>query len=183
MGELTMRRMLALVALCCASLSAFGATPFLWEPGPGNSGLYAPAQTLMSTELGSLASGAVAVSAVGGVSGVFSNADSTQVIWAPMFLTLGATAGAINTGGNLACWFLQTIDGSTFESGSTAPPRAPDVVFPLPATTLAGATTFLAQGLARVPALKFKLLCQNNSGQTLNATGNTIALAPMAVQY
>lgn len=184
MGELTMRGWpIVAIALCAPLAAARAATPFLWEPGPSNSGLYAPAVTLMSTELGSLASGTVAVSTVGGTAGVFSNVNSAQVIWAPMILTLGSTAGAVNTGGNISCWFLQTIDGTTFESSAAAPPRAPDVVFPLPAAVLSGPTTFLAQGLVRVPALSFKLLCQNNSGQTLNAAGNTVILAPTAVQY
>jgi hypothetical protein len=183
MGELTMRFWLMFLIALCAPPAARATTPFLWEPGASNSGLFAPPVTLMSTELGSLASGAVAVSIVGGTSGVFSNADSAQVIWAPMMLTLGSTAGAINTGGNISCWFLQTVDGTTFESVASAPPRAPDAVFPLPAIILSGPQSFLSQGLVRVPALRFKLLCQNNSGQTLNAAGNTVVLVPTAVQY
>ncbi len=173
---------IVLVTLCTA-LPAHAATPFLWEPGPSNSGLYEPAVTLMSAELNSLASASVAVSTIGGSSGVFSNANTAQAVWAPMVLTLGPTAGAIQTGGNLSCWLLQSLDGVTFESTAAAPPRAPDVVFPLPASVLAGTSTFLSQGLVRLPALKFTLLCQNNSGQTLNAAGNTIVLAPTAVQY
>jgi hypothetical protein len=145
--------------------------------------LYAPGLTLMTAELSSLGSGSVAVSSVGGAGGVFSNANTGQVIWSPMVLTLGATTGAFQTGGNLSCWFLQSLDGITFESAGAAPPRAPDVVFPVPATALSATTTFLPQGMVRVPALKFKILCQNNSGQALNAAGNTIVLAPTAVQY
>ncbi len=114
---------------------------------------------------------------------MFTNSNTGQVIWSPLVLTLGSTAGAFQTGGNLSCWFLQSLDGSTFENGSVAPPRAPDVVFPLPPTSLAVTTTFLSQGIARMPALNFKVLCQNNSGQTLNASGNTVVLAPTAVQY
>jgi len=169
--------------LLCASFPVRAATPFLWQPGTASNGLYAPALTLMSTELDSIASGGVAVSSVGGTAGVFSNANTGQVIWAPLLLTLGATAGAFQTGGNLSCWFLQSLDGATFESSIAAPPRAPDVVFPLPASALTTTATFLSQGLVRLPALRFKVLCQNNSGQTLNASGNTIVLAPTAVQY
>lgn len=178
-----MRRLLLAVIVLCASLPAQAATPFLWQPGAANSGLYAPALTLMSTELNAAASGAVALSSVGGSAGVFSNANTGQVIWSPLVLTLGSTAGAFQTGGNLSCWFLQSLDGATYESGAAAPPRAPDVVFPLPASTLAATTTFLSQGLVRLPALRFKVLCQNNSGQTLSASGNTVVLAPTAVQY
>jgi hypothetical protein len=165
------------------SARAAASSPFLWQPGTANNGLSAPALTLMTTELNALASGSGAVSSVGGLSGTFSNADTGQVIWSPMALTLGPTAGAFQTGGNLSCWFLQSIDGTTFENTGAAPPRAPDAVFPVPATTLSATATFLAQGLVRVPALKFKILCQNNSGQSLSATGNSIVLAPTAVQY
>jgi hypothetical protein len=178
-----MRRSLLALLILCASFPARAATPFLWEPGTANNGLYAPTLTLMSSELDSVATGGVAVSSVGGSAGVFSNANTAQTIWAPLVLTLGATAGAFQTGGNLSCWFLQSLDGVTFESDTAAPPRAPDVVFPLPAAALTAVTTFLSQGLVRLPALRFKLLCQNNSGQSLNASGNTIVLAPTAVQY
>ena len=165
------------------SNAASAATPFLWQPGTSNNGLYAPSLALMTTELNSLASGSVAVSSVGGASGIFSNANTGQVIWSPMMLTLGSTAGAFQTGGNLSCWFLQSLDGITFENSSVAPPRAPDAVFPVPATALSSTATFLSQGLVRVPALKFKVLCQNNSGQSFNANGNAVVLAPTALQY
>lgn len=178
-----MRIVAATFVALAVSFAAHAATPFLWQPGTSNGGLSAPALTLMTTELNSLASGSVAVSSIGGASGVFSNANTGQVIWSPMVLTLGATAGAFQTGGNLSCWFLQSVDGVTFESISAAPPRAPDVVFPVPASALSATAAFLSQGLVRVPALKFKILCQNNSGQALNAAGNTIVLAPTAVQY
>ncbi|MGH7044950.1 MAG: hypothetical protein ACREE2_01000 [Stellaceae bacterium] len=177
------RTWLVAFVACCLSLPAEAALPFLWQPGTANNGLYAPAMTLMSSELDSVASGAVAVSSVGGLAGVFSNANTGQVIWSPLLLTLGPTTGAFQTGGNLSCWFLQSVDGATFEVGSAAPPRAPDFVFPLPAASLGTTEMFLSQGLVRLPALRFKVLCQNNSGQTLNASGNSVELAPTAVQY
>lgn len=178
-----MWRYLVCAAALVLSCPCRAATPFLWEPGSSNSGLYAPPLTLMSTELNSMTSGSVAVSAIGGAAGVFNNSNTAQVIWSPMILTMGSTAGAVQTGGNLSCWLLSSVDGSTFESIASAPPRAPDAVFPLPASVLSGTSTFLSQGLVRLPALKFKVLCQNNSGQTLNASGNTVVLAPTAVQY
>jgi hypothetical protein len=183
MGKLTMRRVIIALIALAASHPAGAATPFVWQPGTANSGLAAPSLTLMTSELNSLASGSIAASSVGGTSGVFTNANTGQVIWSPMVLTLGATAGAFQTGGNLSCWFLQSLDGLTFESASAAPPRAPDVVFPVPAAALSATATFLSEGLVRVPALKFRILCQNNSGQPLNAAGNTVVLAPTAVQY
>ena len=47
------------------------------------------------------------------------------------------TAPTANTG--ISLWFLQSQDGTAFEYGAagTTPPRAPDVVFPVAATTVA----------------------------------------------
>jgi hypothetical protein len=174
-------------ALLLAGAPAFGQSvyqrspfPQTWAPGPGNTGLYAGTLSLMSTELNSLASGAVAVSSVGGATGLFNNTYTKQAVWARGVLT-ASTAAAVSTGGNISCWFLESLDGSTFESTSAAPPRSPDMVFPAPASVLSNAT-LLSQGLVRLPTLRFKLLCQNDFGQTLSASGNTVVIAPLAVQ-
>ena len=151
-----MRRLLAAAIVLCATLPAQAATPFLWQPGAANTGLYAPALTLMSTELNAFASGAVVLSSVGGSAGVFGNSNTGQVIWSPLVLTLSSTGGAFQTGSNLSCWFLQSLDGVTFENGSAAPPRAPDVVFPLPAAALAATTTFLSQGSGAAAGIAFQ---------------------------
>jgi hypothetical protein len=154
--------------------------PQTWTPGLGNTGLFAGPVTVLSTELNSLASGSVAASSVGGSSGLFNNTYTRQAVWARGVLT-ASTSAAVSTGGNISCWFLETLDGSTFESISAAPPRSPDIVFPAPASTLSS-TTLLSQGLVRLPTLRFKVLCQNNFGQALTASGNTVVVAPLAVQ-
>jgi hypothetical protein len=96
MGKLIVRRVIVSLFVLAISNAASAATPFLWQPGTSNNGLYAPSLTLMTTELNSLASGSVAVSSVGGTSGVFSNANTGQVIWSPMMLTIGFDRGGVS---------------------------------------------------------------------------------------
>lgn len=160
------------------------ATNFLYATGTSNSGLLTAAVTLQSTELNALANAALIISSVGGASGKFTNSDTAQGIFADMFLTLGAIGSALAAGANLAGWFLTSPDsGTTIESLTVAPPRAPDFILPLPATTIGAASVYRSGGLVRLPALQFKVLLQNNSGQALAATANTLKMAPYAVQY
>lgn len=165
-------------------------TNFLWYSGTSNNGLLTSALNLLTTELESVTNTSVAVSSVGGSSGVFSNSNTAQGMWADLFLSLGnpGIGSALSAGANLAGWFLTSPDGgTTFESTSVAPPRSPDFIIPLPATTIgAGAAPFKSAGLVLIPALKFKVLVQNNTGQTF---GNGSTTAPFlqaalpAMQY
>jgi hypothetical protein len=165
---------------------------FLWNQGySGNNGLLEAAFNLLTTELESLASGSVIVSSVGGSSGLFTNSNTAQAILAELYLMLGnpGIGSALSSGANLAGWFLTSPDGgTTFESTSAAPPRAPDFIVPLPATTITGGSTqlFKAQGPVILPALEFKVLVQNNAGQTFGNGGTTapyLKCAPYAMQY
>jgi len=157
--------------------------PNVWYPGTSNNGLLTSALTLESTELNSLTNGSVAVSTVGGSSGIFTNSNTGQAVRAEIFAALGTAGATCAAGANLAGWFLQSSDGgTTFEPTGSAPARSPDFVIPLPATTLNA--TFKAPGPVVVPALKFKVLIQNNCGAsgTLAASANTISLVPEALQ-
>jgi hypothetical protein len=150
----------------------------LWAPGTSNSGLLATAFNLMTTELDSRANAAVIISSVGGSSGKFTNADTAQAKWGEIYLTLG-TVTTMTAGGALSGWFLTSYDsGTTYESTTVVPPRAPDFIVPLDATT--GNKVYKASGLVRIPALQFKVMIQNNSGQSFTASGNTLKLAPIA---
>ena len=156
-------------------------TNFLYTPGTSNSGLLTSVVTLQTTELNALASGALIISSVGGTSGLFTNSNTGQAIWGELYLTLGAVT-AMSAGANLAGWWLASPDsGTTLEALTLQPPRSPDWIIPLPATT--GSATFKSAGLVRIPALQFKVLVMDNSGQSFTATGNTLKLAPIAVQY
>jgi hypothetical protein len=160
------------------------ATNFLWDAGTSNNGLLTSAVTLQSTEMNSLANASLIVSSVGGASGVFTNSNTAQALLGEIYLTLGAIGTALSAGANLAGWFLTSPDGgTTYESTTVQPARPPDFWVPLPATTISGGTTFKAVGPIGIPALEFKVLVMNNTGQALAASANTIKLAPVAVQY
>jgi len=158
-------------------------TPFLWGTGTNNDGLLATLLTLQSTELNSLANAALIISSVGGSSGKFTTANDGAAIWGDLFLTLGAIGSTLSAGANLAGWFLTTPDGSNFESLTVAAPRATDFIVPLPVSTIGAGSMFKAAGLVRLPALPFKVLVQNNSGQAFAASGNTVKVAPVSVQF
>jgi len=88
----------------------------------------------------------------------------------------------MSAGAALSGWFLTSPDGgTTFESATVVPPRPADFVVPLDATT--GNKVYKTTGLIRLPALKFKVLVQNNSGQSFTATGNTLQAAIYTIQY
>lgn len=159
-------------------------TPFLWGLGTSNSGLLTSLLTLQSTELNSLANAAVVLSSVGGSSGKFTNNDTGGAIWGELFLTLGAIGSTLSAGANIAGWFISSPDsGSTYEKSSAAPPRPPDFIIPLPATTISAADQFKAAGKVMLPSVQFKVLLQNNTGQALAASANTLKAAPISVQF
>lgn len=158
--------------------------PFLWGLGTSNSGLLAALLTLQSTELNSLTNTSVALSSVGGSSGKFTNANTGAAIWGDLFLTLGAIGSALSNGANIAGWFISSADsGSTYEKASIAPARPPDFIIPLPATTISAADQFKSAGKVLLPAVQFKVLLQNNTGQSLASSANALKLAPISVQF
>jgi len=152
-------------------------TNFLWNPGTSNSGLAATAFDLMTTELNSLANLAYATS-----SGTFSNSNPAQAIWAQLFLTLGAVTSA-TSGSNICGWFARSYDGGTnYEQVAQAPARHPDFIFPVFVGAITGGSIWGASGLIALPALKFKVVVQNNLGATLAGSANTIKAAPVNMQ-
>lgn len=160
------------------------ATSFLWNSGTSNNGLLATAITLQSTELNTLTNSSIVTSSVGGASGVYKQSDTAQAIWGELFLTLGAIGTALSSGACITGWFVQSFDGgTTFEQSSVAESRSPDFIVPLPNTTIGAGTINKANGLVRLPALPFKVMLQNNTGQSLASSANTLKLAPVAAQY
>lgn len=170
------------------------ATNFLWFAGTANNGLLTAVFTTVTTELQSLGVASTGSTSVNGASGIFNNGASfsAQGIYADAFLNLGSPAAtsAFTAGANLACWFLTSADGTTFET-SIASTRGPDFVFPMFAATSNATSVFKAVGggpnsCVVVPALNYKIAFQNNAGVAFN-TGSTAApwmrFAPFAEQY
>lgn len=161
-------------------------TNFIWYPGTSNSGLLTTVKTLLAdtSELASLTDTSLIVSSVSGSSGKFTNSDTGQAVWGDLFLTLGAIGSALSAGANIAGWFLVSPDsGTTYESLTVAPPRPPDFIIPLPATTISAGAFYKSAGKVLLPTLQFKTLVQNNTGRTLASSGNTLKLAAQALQY
>ena len=164
------------------------ATNFLEYAGGSNGFLVAPTN-IISSELNSLGNGSTATSSVAG--------PFSQTTWSSGIILTGYfTAGAIMTatvGGVLAGWWLRSTDGgTTFESlvatASTtvaALPRPPDFVIPVYEGGVALVTSSIkwAQSEFVYPWVSAKALIQNLSGVTLPATGNTIKVGSVAIQY
>ena len=132
------------------------------------------ADTALTTELNSLANNSNAVkSAAVAIS-------SSEYILAEIefYVTFVGTPSA-NTG--LSVWFLREVDGTNYEDGSSSitPPRAPDIVFGVRATTS-------AQRIIKtcvIPPGFFKPLVRNEgTGQALAASGNILKIRPFTLQ-
>ncbi|MFZ0559859.1 MAG: hypothetical protein WAN31_05900 [Methylovirgula sp.] len=151
----------------------------------GTNGFIATPFNLLSTELNSLGSTDTAVSSVGGTSGVFSQSNYANAIWAAIYFYSG---GSFTPTGSpyIAGWFLFSPDGgSTFEAtaSNTALARPPDFIIPLLASAYASGNQAQASGIVRVPWWSNKVFIQNNAGVALPSSGNLIKAAPVAVQY
>lgn len=162
-------------------------TPFLRYPGTLNNGLLAALLTLMTTELESVTNGSLALSSVGGSSGLFTNANTGQAIWGELYYDSGSpNLSTPSAGANLTGWWITSPDGgTTFEQTTDAPARPPDWLIQVVNLSITANWVFKS-GIVRVPALPFKVLVQNNLGVTLSS-GTTNApylkLAPCADQY
>lgn len=162
------------------------ATNFLYYSGTsGNTGLLTTAVTLVSTEMVSLGSSAVAVGAT-----TFTSSYTGQGILCDVFLQFGSSVAAPTPGANFAIWFMTSPDGgTTFESTqgfNPGPPRSPDALIPISTIAIPSSTVFRSLGMVRAPALEFKVAVQNNLGVTFSsstAANPTLKLAPYAVQY
>jgi hypothetical protein len=154
-------------------------TNFLQE-----SGFLVTPFNLMTTELNALASGANAVSSVGGTSGVFTQTNFGSGIFGMVHFKAGG-AFTVVAGGYIAGWFLYSPDGSAFEKVVAAAdlPRPPDFIIPLPTGATVSNDVFQSSGLCRLPWWSTKVYIGNRSGVAFSASGHVIQCAPVAIQY
>lgn len=136
-------------------------------------------QTVMSTELNSLANASLAVSSVAGSGGLITLASvGYPLALAELVVTFGTAPVANST---INVWFLTAADGTNLEDGSSSviPPRNPDVFFPVRTVN----TTQRLAKPCKLPVTPFKVLLQNNStGQAMASAGNTLKVLPITNQ-
>lgn len=132
--------------------------------------------TLMTTDLNSVANNGLAIgSAYNNVQGG-GGGDGYTLCDVELVVTYGSAPAA---GTGVTAWFLAAPDGTNYEDGgaSVTPARLPDVVFPVRAVTT-------AQRIVRrvlLPWGLMKPLVRNDgTGQTTAASGNTLAIRPVA---
>ena len=130
-------------------------------------------QSLLTTELNSLANNALALgSAITLTSAGYPFGQLELVV------TYG-TAPTANTG--CSVWFIKDPDGTNYEDGAAAltPARAPDAVLPVRAVTTAQRVVVDVQ----LPLTAFKVLLKNDgTGQAMAASANTLKVLPYTFQ-
>lgn len=116
--------------------------------------------------------------------GSFSQSNFVSSPYAYLMLTV-VTAGwnVINSGGNIAGWFLLSDDGLVFEATvtNTSVPRAPDFFIPLPLVSPIATGRYFAAGPAvPLPWSPFKVYLQNFTGGNTSANNHTLKALPIA---
>lgn len=128
-------------------------------------------QTLLSTEMNSLAnnSNAVHATSVTITSATFLRCELEVVVDF-------AVAPVANTA--MVLWLLREVDGTNFENGTSSitPLRVPDAFFPLRAVT--GVQRIIVT--AELPPGVVRPLIRNDvTGQALVSSGNTLKIRPL----
>jgi hypothetical protein len=134
----------------------------------------ATAVTLLSTEMNSVVNGANAVTSSAVLNNAVGQANTDGYMWAKIELVLGAVGAAMTLNSGVPIYFLSSVDGTNYEDGdaTVVPARAPDVVIGV-------RNVATAQRITRriaVPVGAQKVLAVNSTGQTWNASGNTLKM-------
>jgi hypothetical protein len=163
-------------------------TPFLWDTGTTNNGLLASYLTLMTTELNTLATAGVIVSSAGGLStnGVFNSTLTGRAQLGDIYLTIASAVTTVTAGAGMSGWFMTSPDaGTTYEQVTLAPPRPPDFIIPVPVGLLVTPFVYKTVGVHKVqiPATYFKVVVQSVLGVSLPASGNTLKMAVVGLDY
>lgn len=132
------------------------------------------ADTVMSTELNSLASNSNAVKG----SAVSLTTESYAMAEVELVVTFGSLPTA-NTA--VSIWFLREIDDTNYEDGTSSitPNRNPDVVFAIRNTTN---TQRLIKTCALPPGTFKPLVRNDGTGQAFASSANTLKIRPLTLQ-
>jgi hypothetical protein len=125
----------------------------------------------LTTELNSLANGSNKI--------MTSSIDNTTTghLFAAVEMSVATQGSARSAGAYIALYIVKSVDGTNFEMGSdsvTPGANALVGVFPFDAATTARRVAIIVQ----LPPTKYYYLVQNQTGQALAASGNTLIYAP-----
>lgn len=126
--------------------------------------------TLLSTELNSMASSS-STNVLG------SEITPTSINYKEIELTLVCAAASNMTAQAIvSVWLLRATDGTNYEDGGTSvtPTRNPDAIFAMRAATAQRITK-----RAKHPPGKYKVLMQQQTGQTWSSSGNVLTGKPV----
>ena len=148
------------------------------------SNAYSPA-TIISADLNGLANGSLCLGSnvlINTLSGTSSagNIALGGLPLADIRFNWGVPGGTFTANTGITIWLLSLLDGTTLESYSTsaAPNKSPAVVIGVDAVGTAGVRD---EVIELIPG-KFKMLVQNNTGQQLNGSLNTIQMTTFGSQ-
>lgn len=123
-----------------------------------------------------LSAGLNSLASAGQVVGGTINNDTDRNRWMQIEIALALQGTARVVGAHIAVYLLSSIDGSVFSYGSSSVDPSPSTLL----TTLAFDAVVTARTVVSlalpIPATDFQLVFENNTGQTLAASGNTMRL-------
>lgn len=126
--------------------------------------------TALSTELNSLGSGSLAISA----SPLSNDADGEQNLYGIWELNLAAQ-GTNRTGDLITVWLLPTMDGTNYSyGGSSLEPSGSNWKFEFQIDTGALAARRIVVDGIQVPPTDFHTVVKNSTGQAFASSGNTL---------
>jgi len=157
----------SLLLVCLVPALAWGVSPQTWVQGA--------AQTYITTNTALTNNSLV-------LSETFS-ASPAGYMFADCELNIASTSGTVTAGTTVLGWFKRSVDGTTFEDGSTTvtPRRNPDMSFPLDAVNTAQR---IIRSDIRMPPGSFQLLIKNDgTGVSLQGTPWTVKCTLYTPQY
>ena len=131
--------------------------------------------TVLSTELNSMANNAIVISPE-------ITLTNQNYLLAELEFLISGMGGAPTANTAFIGWILRALDGTNYSDGGTSvqPARRPDFIFTVRA--VATAQRLLYRGIYLPPGLMKFLLKNDGTGQALAASGNTLKVKPYTPQ-
>lgn len=165
----------AFAAALLASSAALAASPLTYAPGTNG---YGSSITLLTTGCNSIANASFCT-----LGSEVNNSSGQNAIYSDVVFTAGGSFTPTSPA-YMSCWLLVAPDGTNYEDGNSTGPVTPGrpADFQINIRAASSITPVQAARQVVLPPGKFKALCQNNTGTTLPASGNTIIAYPFQLQ-